>query len=291
MNKSRCFNKIITNHDGTVTKRSKQHSKLIAEYNWYQNLPDAFKEYVPTVSGLNIADFYSDYTQYTMQKIELPTMRDYVLDENTKPEVFHGFLDCVEDLFKKMKIYGKKNDFMHSMYIKTKNRIESMLESPSTYHYIDFEKVCYFLEAFENAVKDKEDIPVLCHGDFCFSNLFYDHENKKIMMIDPRGEMFGSLYYEMAKLMHSAVFNYDFIDTEQFRKLKAREHNPCAFHFSCLTNKFGLDVDYLMIICASLFISMIPLHSEHKQAQIEFYNVFEYIFDKYLETDYPRDFE
>ena len=39
----------------------------------------------------------------------------------------------------------------------------------------------------------------LMHGDLCFSNIFYDFTKKNIFVIDPRGQMFGSKYYEYAK--------------------------------------------------------------------------------------------
>jgi hypothetical protein len=58
----------------------------------------------------------------------------------------------------------------------------------------------------------------LVHGDFCFSNIFYDFRSQRIRVIDPRGldasdaiSPYGDRRYDIGKLHHSAIGMYDMI--------------------------------------------------------------------------------
>jgi hypothetical protein len=62
---------------------------------------------------------------------------------------------------------------------------------------------------------------VFTHGDFCSTNIFVDLETFEIKLIDPRGgfkrsSIYGPQIYDVAKLAHSIIGNYDLLLADQF---------------------------------------------------------------------------
>ena len=54
------------------------------------------------------------------------------------------------------------------------------------------------------------------HGDLCFANLFHDFRAKRVLCIDPRGTLhdgrdssYGDRRYDLGKLAHSVLGDYD----------------------------------------------------------------------------------
>ena len=126
------------------------------------------------------------------------------------------------------------------------------------------------------------------HGDYCFSNLLYDF-NGNITMIDPRGDLFGDHYYEVAKICHSILFDYDFVDAELYvkdgsnYKLYNNGKEGIKNLFKSTINKYYTEDEqrYILLITASLFLSMIPLHSHNKNNQEIYYDIFKNIYRIY----------
>tara|TARA_B110000902_G_scaffold236001_1_gene281782 strand:+ start:60 stop:611 length:552 start_codon:yes stop_codon:yes gene_type:complete len=179
-----------------------------------------------------------------------------------------------------MESYGQPNNFMDTVVKKTVSRVNDINLA------IDYNIINSFIITLEDAVAKHEHLPTLMHGDFCFSNLMYDFNSDRVTMIDPRGQLFGDHYYEVAKLMHSAVYNYDIIDSELYVKngndvrlySKGKEEVAAEF-MRILNNKYSdEDIRYIKIIVASLFLSMIPLHSHSKTNQEQYYKIFKDIY-------------
>ena len=68
----------------------------------------------------------------------------------------------------------------------------------------------------------------LMHGNFCFSNIFYDFTKKQICVIDPRGQMFGSKYNKvLTQLNHFGEptgYTYKFEDEKAKRYIGKMVH-------------------------------------------------------------------
>jgi hypothetical protein len=107
-------------------------------------------------------------------------------------------------------------------------------------------------------------------------NILYDRRVQQLKFIDPRGadsadDLFGHPYYDAAKLSHSVLGAYDFINHNLFEleldnglhvslTLAApdlREHHK-AFALRMAT--LGFDYRVMRLYEASLFLSMLPLH-------------------------------
>jgi len=101
-------------------------------------------------------------------------------------------------------------------------------------------------------------------------------------LIDPRGDAYGNVLYDLAKITHSAYYPYDYIDAELYLnkngetiffdagKQKAREAYKELF-----IERFDEDIwNKTLFLTASLFLTMIPLHNHNKINQRLFYEIF-----------------
>ena len=118
---------------------------------------------------------------------------------------------------------------------------------------------------------------VLSHGDLCFSNILFSPTDMEIKLIDPRGldncNGFRSPYYDMAKLSHSLLGDYDYIvnnmskisfdrDMKCKNNLTVSKDNNYDEMFKDFLTYFDLDFETVRLIESSLFLSMLPLHIE-----------------------------
>lgn len=276
---SRSFNNLYVD-DVTVRKSSETHGpKLIEEFNWYNNLPMGLTLNTPRMLSHEFFDQHQCVC-YVMEKILAPTFREIYLFLDTSTETWRTIFNSSFRLLNKMESYGQPNNFMDTVVKKTVSRVNDINLA------IDYNIINSFIITLEDAVAKHEHLPTLMHGDFCFSNLMYDFNSDRVTMIDPRGQLFGDHYYEVAKLMHSAVYNYDIIDSELYVKngndvrlySKGKEEVAAEF-MRILNNKYSdEDIRYIKIIVASLFLSMIPLHSHSKTNQEQYYKIFKDIY-------------
>ena len=125
------------------------------------------------------------------------------------------------------------------------------------------------------------------HGDYCFSNILFDTQNFVCKLIDPRGRLleqtiYGDSRYDLAKLRHSLVGNYDYIvhgayvfsegnGNFTYKDGCLEDRSALADYFDSLMAANGYDVNEIKLIEASLFLSMIPLHTDSFEQQKIFY--------------------
>lgn len=138
--------------------------------------------------------------------------------------------------------------------------------------------------------RDAERPECVMHGDFCFSNIFYNSRARRVRVIDPRGyieegkpTIFGDSRYDLAKLAHSAIGRYDQIlagryrcegtpgagITLEFEETPIRAWLTDAFS-SIRVKRSGLADDEVHAIMTGLFLSMLPLHADRPDRQSVF---------------------
>jgi aminoglycoside phosphotransferase len=148
-------------------------------------------------------------------------------------------------------------------------------------HYLDLRK------RVEHAYPQQPEEAV-SHGDLCFSNILYERHARLLRLIDPRGasleeELWTDASYDWAKLSHSVLGDYDFINHGQFRlhvdtddrltltilaqdaALRERKER-----FTEWLRDQGQVLARVRIDEASLFISMLPLHVENPHKVLAF---------------------
>lgn len=278
---SRSFNDIEINGSFITKSSEKEREKLIKEYNWFTNLPDEIAVMTPRIFS---KDLFAKRTWYKMQKVLAPSIREIYLFLDSTEETWDGIFEELFNTLEIMESYGQENGFMKSVVQKTKDRVKN-IEIP-----IENKLVNEFIQDMESNV-GKFTRPTLMHGDFCFSNLLYDLGSNKLTMIDPRGELFGDHYYEIAKVFHSILFDYDFVDAELYvkengtYKLYNNGKENIKELFKNKINKYYTkeEIKYILLITASLFLSMIPLHTHNSNNQEIYYDIFKNIYKIYKE--------
>lgn len=275
---SRSFNNVLLDKF-TVNKSSQERKKIIAERNWYQNIPKELALFTPRILDSNLIS--PEAASYTMERVYLPTLRELYLFFDRSEETWNKILHSCSEVYQTFRTFSSRDSYGEEIISKTKNRvIEGGLLSEVTEKFL-----CDLRAAVLNFEVDSQ----LMHGDFCFSNLFWNNSNQSVIMVDPRGELYGSRYYDWSKLRHSAIYNYDFIDAELFTIC---EEEVSVFDSGTevvgrlLREKekelFSEDeISYLDLLTASLFLSMIPLHSHNKVNQKLYYKKFEMIYSKF----------
>lgn len=119
---------------------------------------------------------------------------------------------------------------------------------------------------------------VIGHGDPCFSNILYSKTNQYLKLIDPRGaagpdDLYTDPYYDVAKLSHSVLGRYDFINQYRFDVRIEDDLRPrllidkpppewAGRLFAERLEAAGFDLYATRLYEASLFISMLPLHMD-----------------------------
>ena len=128
----------------------------------------------------------------------------------------------------------------------------------------------------------------IMHGDLCFNNILFDRVGGNIKLIDSRGSygeevgIFGDLRYDLAKLLHSSFFHYDYLvndlfvlneqESNFFLEFKLRNNQYLLDKLSIeLVSKFGYEQRDISFMVGLLFISMCPLHSDNPQRQNAMY--------------------
>lgn len=281
--KSRSFNEVRV-EKAVVTKSScERPQKLVDEVNWFHNLPDDMQPYAPRLLGSRSLEVSKGLgVSYTMEHVHSPTLRELALFLDRTPETWRAVFSSVREFLDASVDNGLPNTFLVDNVEKTRKRAAAI-----DIHVVP-KLVNDFLARFEEATKvaaRKARFWSVMHGDLCFSNVLFDPSSGTIKLVDPRGELFGDARYDLAKLAHSAVCGYDYVDAEMYRvepdgkRVLYDEHSDAVRdEFFAMAQSFlGDDEEmrYLHMLTASLFLSMIPLHSHNRTNQAIYYDIFE----------------
>ena len=290
---TRHFNEIEKFAD-TYVKKSKDINKLEMEFKFLAELPPSLNSFFIKPHSFKKT---KDQAQYSMPRINyLDISRRHINGDLLKEDI--------DILFEQLNIYfervfeisfkktGREYDFIS---YKTKKRIDDfrnlelfnpandLIKFSSKFESLDhaFEQLNFFLEKNRNKINKKGS--VISHGDLCFSNILASKDFRNLIFIDPMGgsieESMKSVYYDFAKLSHSILGQYDMIihglgelefnkDMEIFISFKKEKNLYLEENFLQLLDKFNLNLGTTRLIEASLFLSMLPLHSENQKRTI-----------------------
>ena len=304
LNVTRYFNKTEAKLN-YIQKSSSDKQKIINEFNWFNNLPNEISFYSPRVWDLN-----TDDASYKIEFIGAPTLQEKWVFGNL-PDKF--FLETTNDLFDLInKMYSheyecdlvSKKSILKILYIeKTENRLSDFISESKFDPNINIiiNDVKYpTLNEFKNEVFgelnnridniNKSGLDIM-HGDLCFSNVLLDNRSNSIKIIDPRGSLvnndlsvnnMGDYAYDVLKMGHSLIGNYDFIvtgfydlkcDLNQYIfdfKLAKHVSEDLSSNFYKNAEKLGLNKSFIKSGITNLFLSMLPLHKESKERQLAF---------------------
>lgn len=282
---TRHFNSLDVD-DYIVRKRSSDSRKIDAEANWLRSIPSELK---PFSARLIEDDERNSPGEYCTLYSSYPTVAELYLAQSSRL-VWRRVLDsCIEFLTRAYRhtAPGKASAFKWLTIDKLYERLReypAFLPSMSEPLRINgqsvgtLESIVSQLEAV--IFRAPERPSCVMHGDFCFSNMLFDLRMDRIMLIDPRGligeeeTIFGDVRYDIAKLGHSIVGRYDQIMAEGLRAggvgsdltLEITADLRRDWLEELFINARVADIPFNTIevkaAVVSLFLSMIPLHSE-----------------------------
>lgn len=291
----RYFNKMsITNN--MVLKSGENNLKIFAESNWYTSLPSELRGYTPQWLGSNSNKLEFSY------KIEyqyLITLNELFVFGNQSIIVWKNIIKSCFNFLRNVNSFKCDNfsEYINNdiFLVKTKNRISEFInENPSLSGelYFQGENLGSLYEIAEvinrNIPLPSQDHISVIHGDFCFSNIFYDYRKQDIKVIDPRGineksvvDIYGDIRYDYSKFAHSIIGYYDEIVAGNYNLEHVDQYFNITFYESQLMielqDYFWAQVDKIehvyitkqIIISGmiNLFISMLPLHKESSERQ------------------------
>lgn len=294
---ARHFN-AVEHHDYTVTKRSTDRGKLKREFLFYGLMPPEVQMFL-----VQPFDFQDDgrTASYRMERVAVPDMALQWVHGAFKRDEFERFLNhifhFVEIRPERAATKAEAAAIRDALYVeKVKSRIAALKDAPQYPALAPLlDRACGGIDAltarqFSAYQRMSRRFParplVAGHGDLCFSNILYSKTNQYLKLIDPRGatsehDCFTDPYYDLAKLSHSILGGYDFINHDKFdlsvdEQLRLRlslESPPLDWAgplFLAEARKAGFEMDLMRLCEASLFISMLPLHMDRPRKVLAF---------------------
>lgn len=298
MTTERAFNRLDPGRR-TVVKSGRDPRKIEAEGRWFEALPPAMRLHAPAFLGLRVA---GAETSYAIEYLHLPTLTDLFVFGRLPPLAWGRIFDACDEFLTACAGHRAPDAAAapaQQMYgAKTRERLESFARARN----LDLAAPCRlggaWLPSLERiAAMAAAAVPkaeprhlTLIHGDFCFSNIFYDPRADLVRVIDPRGidssgalTPHGDLRYDLGKLHHSVIGRYDHIVAGYYRlaaagpldltlelpdspALRGVEEAFLAHRFAGL----GLEEAAAPAIGVLLFLSMLPLHADDPARQDAF---------------------
>jgi hypothetical protein len=295
---SRSFNSVLINENGTIAKTSSNKLKLKNEVEFVNNLPKGIKHYFPRILDVSEADRFS----YNMEYYGYPSVAELDLFWDTKSYVWKNFYKTIERIL--LHFAGHRSTYSIAehrsfYYDKLISRLNSLrdqnsqsgaewLDQTITLNGIELISVPSMDDFIRNEIDQlyNTNHHQIMHGDLCFNNILYDFPNDIIKLIDARGSfsddkptIYGDLKYDLAKLMHSAIYGYDFIVNGLYELV---EKDPITYSLSIVHSKnhslhnkgiekllatLQIDPQQIKFITSILFLSMTSLHDDDKRRQ------------------------
>ena len=285
-----------------ITKRSDKLKKIENEYRYYELLPDNLK-----VFFLKPIEFVrtNEWCSYKLEKLNVPDVSIQWVHNSFTGKQFSILLNKIFIFLNYRPVKGVSESesaaVVESFYIKKVDEritdlktkpeygaIADIIKNSTPYKSID-ELISLYKTRLDQILKKKKYHPVLAlsHGDLCGSNMLYDKRIDMLKLIDPRGAdtlegLYFDSYYDVAKLSHSIMGDYDLINNGLFeleydnnlqvslRIDHLNEKKSYQAKFIELLEKHQYDYELVRIFEASLFLSMLPLHIDNPKKVVAF---------------------
>lgn len=293
----RFFNDLVI--DGfSVIKSSKDKNKILAEANWFSNMPVALKRYIPALWDSGEDDSKGSYQ---IEYFYLSSLADLYVYGQNEYFIWQNILSACNDFLlgclkfnaspnlniaeKAKRLYNEKTQQRLKAYEKESN---VDVNAEWIYNGIKTPSLNQIATEMSDLITETPKMhQTIIHGDFGFSNILYDFRTKSIKVIDPRGidvegdkTIYGDIRYDIAKLAHSVIGMYDLIIAGYF---SYTVNQPYDIKFEIYSNLTVDKVQYFFKnsvfanmnikeactypILVHLFLSMLPLHKDNPLRQ------------------------
>lgn len=273
-----------------ISKRSADKDKMRREARFYELLPPEMQPFFVQPYGY---EENASGASYSMRRLYIPDVAVQWVHHAFSPVDFERFLDQALHVLEVRPLRPAPAEELRavarSLYVtKLQRRLDQLLAMPEG-QAVDailqqggveggvrglFDR---YTEIYDRLTPSRRlSALALTHGDMCFSNMLYSQASQFLQLIDPRGadqvdELYSDDHYDVAKLSHSVLGSYDFINAGLF---EVRHGDDLSLHldvhapdlddlqqrFVVRLEEIGFDVRLVRLYEASLFLSMLPLH-------------------------------
>lgn len=243
----------------TFRKKSKNVLDIHGEIEWYLNLPDALREYVPALIGHD-----KEAGEYSTSYIPGVTCSELLVTNSLTEKDLANILNVLHTFH----TYADGNEQNVNIYSNYTDKLTSRWMSFDYSMFPHGEKVFKYISDRLNGyqVIDMGKRGII-HGDPVFSNIRIT-KDLKIFLVDPRGllgnttTIYGDIFYDYAKIYQS-LSGYDEILLNG--KSMHGNHNLIELLFDTIERLYGVEyIDYVKLITDSLLFSLLPLHDNDK---------------------------
>jgi len=305
----RHFNSV--RHDGlVVTKRSADVAKLRREHDYYGHLASAagplrlfFLEPLAFRSG-------PDWAEYDLERIGAPDAAIQWIHGAFDAQRFARFLEKLGEFLRRRPLRpaaggrAAAERLYLGKVVERQRQLRAHAAWPAIAGMLDrldpggLEAVTARFERQWRRFADRRRSwdEAISHGDLCLSNIIYCRQSRLMKFIDPRGaacesDLWMDASYDLAKLSHSVLGDYDFInhdlcelevDRELAVRLLVQAPNRTTHQaaFQAMLVDLGSDPGFVRACEASLFLSMLPLHVDVPKKVVAFVAVARGILDR-----------
>lgn len=297
---ARAFNTInIDEERGILKKTSDNKVKLVNEISWYLKLPNKLQYLFPRIYDYSL-DLSEPYV--SMEYYGYHTLHELLVYGNVTLAKWQNIfkkLQCAISDMENYRVFSTKPEFENSMndiYLnKTFTRLDKIREDSAFSafftnpiningrQYLSLNEYIALLPKLINklVISTFNGYFNIIHGDLCFSNILIEDTYNFVRLIDPRGkfggfDIYGDERYELAKLLHTMEGNYDFIIEDMFDvsvdgshisfQMKRSAQDVLEIFKEVFSDRL-VNIAGIRLIEATLFLSMIPLHSDYPKRQ------------------------
>jgi len=282
----------------TVTKSSSDEAKMIQEASWFDSIPSSLRSFIPAYLGPRTLDGFDGYA---VEYLPTPSLHEMFVFGDLDPKVWRSIMgSCFSfiNTCREFKGGGDHDDIIGNLVQK---KTYSRLDLFAHQNDFDDRRSLSYNGSSKPSLRDIADITStviepsssdtigIMHGDFCFTNIFFDHRRQQIRCIDPRGavisgapSIYGDVRYDLAKLNHSASGFYDLILAGHYECSEQGGDYRIDFpadgridRVMSASDGFSvagrtLDDVQITAITIHLFLSMLPLHRDRPDRQQAF---------------------
>ncbi|MBW0167208.1 MAG: hypothetical protein KXJ49_06905 [Vulcanococcus sp.] len=296
---SRSHNRVVYDPAGDlISKRSSDLERLNAEATYLQTLPPRLRRHFPALLGL------SEQQGLELEYVPFPSLAELYLHWQIGPEGWAGIWSRLAQILNELSnsspaVIASCN-WLYSHKLRQRlHQLDQQPPSPNWYQFwqqplelngrrLPSPAACAQATLAALAPLEASRPLQRIHGDLCFNNVLAEPLHAAVRLIDPRGEAapdsdvpvgYGDPRYDLVKLLHSGCYGYDLavhglftLTGDPARGWQARLYPPrqaeqVAAQLDGFVRSQGLTPEEERWLTASLFFSMLPLHSDSLQRQ------------------------